>query len=141
MFDAVRLRLIDEAHTADEDTVIPLARQVMHVIVAFYDEFRSGGLCLFFAGAGRVLAPDLADCLIEVGAEDHAELLTAFMNVHGVNPEDLESFACTSTAQLLETSQRLPFDDFDRTFVDLMKDQPLEPLCAAYIRKHFPEFA
>lgn len=141
LYDAVRLRLLDEASTADEETEIPLPRQVMHVLVAFYDDFLSGGLCQFFAGASRVLAPDLCAVLEEVGAADHANLLDAFFNVHNIDPDNLDAFACSTLDEYLSLSQRYPFDNFDQAFEGLLKDKPLYRLCADYIRQHFSDFA
>lgn len=107
-------------------------------ITAYYEmEVNNGGLCQFFANSSREIAPQLIDCLNELGATEHKQLFESFVTNNAINVNDLSSFIIDDVNEFESQTERYPFDEFDNAFYEL---SPIQDLLVPYIREHISEF-
>lgn len=127
----------DGAQVLSEES---LPRRAIYTVECFDREVQNGGLCQYFVNASRETAPELEEALSQVGAESFRTLFHDFITEHDIDVTQLERFAIHSADQFADQARRYPFDDFDEAYYQLYEQEPLDSLCAAYIRRHLGDF-
>lgn len=112
--------------------------QLVYVVQQYEVEVNNGGLCQYFVNSSRETAPFLVEALEAIGAQQHCAHFRRFVTDNGIDPAHLESFIIESVDEYEAQTQRYPFDAFDDAFYGL--EEPLDDLCARYIRAHLNDF-
>ena len=139
LWDCVSFRLSqqDGAQVLAEES---LPRRAIYTVECFDREVQNGGLCQYFVNSSRETAPELEEALSQVGAESFRILFHDFVTEHEIDVTQLERFAIHSADQFAAQARRYPFDDFDEAYYQLYEQEPLDGLCAAYVRQHLGDF-
>lgn len=139
LFETVYLRLINTPN--DKETAlerIPPACWTVYVLNMYDMEIQNGGLCQFFVNPSRALAPHVAECLEAVGAQEHLQLFSGFIESNGVDLNNLSFFLLQDVEEFAEQAKRYDFESFDDSYYDL---PPLYDYIVAYIRANITEFS
>lgn len=106
-------------------------------LFALYME--TDGLCDVLTSDLRLYAGELPGLLRTVGADRHADLLTAFFGDHNIDPREMSSFLIRNDPEHDYAAQelRFPYADFNRAYAKL---PPLPSCLAAYGRSHLAGF-
>lgn len=141
LFEAVLARTeskVDQAeYWLDGIRDLPHAGQVFYITSYYETEVNNGGLCQYFVNSSRETAPFLAECLTEIGAEDHRKLFADFITEYGIDLNDLSSFITDDISEYEEQEARYPFDAFDDAFFQL---KPIQDYLISYIRGNITMF-
>ena len=124
----------------DEETALsqisPECRTV-YILSIFDMEIQNGGLCQFFVNSSRLLAPYVDECLETVQAQEHKELLSAFVVSNNIDLHHLESFEILDVSEYAAQAKRYDFASFDDAYMDLI---PLQDYIVSYIKANISEF-
>ncbi len=110
------------------------------ILYMFNDEIQNGGLCQYFVNSTSKMAPFVAEALKIVGAVGFEALFTGFCTKNRIDLTDLSSFETDALDDYEALCERYSFDEFDYAYCDLYDTNPIEPLIAAYARRHLDEF-
>lgn len=145
LFSAVLKRVESNSgnyqHIIDFVNSLSGADRVFYLTSYYEVEVLNGGLCQFFVNSSREIAPELAQCLAAIGAEDHKNLFESFVRDNTIDVCDLSSFIINDGDDDIRgfkiQRNRYPFDEFDNAFFEL---RPIQDYLADYIRAHISEF-
>ena len=115
-------------------------RRVAYTVDAFDREVQNGGLCQYFVNSSRETAPELEAALSQIGAESCRKLFHDFVTENEIDITRLDSFAIDRAEDFAAQNERYPFDDFDEDYYQLYEREPLDALCAAYVRGRLEDF-
>ena len=113
------------------------AQKNFYIIQYYVLQVNDGGLCQYFANAGRDTAFFLSDALTAVGAEEHRALFEAFLHDNKVATAALLSFAVDNSRDFKKMEKSYPFEEFNTSFYALA---PLTESVAAYVRENIGAF-
>lgn len=141
LFEAVLIRTeskVDQAgYFLDGIRALSHEEQVFYIASYYETEVNNGGLCQYFVNSSRETAPFLAECLTEIGAEDHRKLFVDFVTDNRIELDDLSSFMIDDINEFEEQEARYPFDAFDNAFFAI---KPIQEYLTEYIRLNINAF-
>ena len=106
--------------------------------ISIFDmEIQNGGLCQFFVNSSRFLAPYVDECLEDVGAKAHRQLLDEFISNNEIDLHNLHSFRVSNIEEYTAQTERYNFDAFDNSYCELTA---LQENIVAYIKANISEF-
>lgn len=116
------------------------AKRIYYIVNYFDMEVQNGGLCQFFVNSSREVAPYILKCLHTINALSYEVLLKEFVDKHGINLTELDSFIVDDIDDYEAQTERYPFDDFDDAYYELYENEPLEDMLLAYAKQHLEDF-
>ena len=141
LYEKVYLQMIDlvESYPEEETALSQISQECRIVyILSIYDmEIQNGGLCQFFVNSSRSLAPFVDECLAAVEAQEHKNLLSAFVTDNNIDLTHLESFEIQNTNDYMAQTKRFDFDSFDKAYIELT---PLQNNIVSYIKANISKF-
>lgn len=143
LYNTVTIRLAYDTRWKKSDNYAEFhdgAKRVFYVISQYDEEVNNGGLCQYFVNSSRLAAPYLLKSLNELGVSEHAKLLSDFLTTNNIDVNDLSSFIIKDLSEFQEQNKKYPFDNFDETFYELYKKEPLYNCLIAYVRQHIEQF-
>ena len=141
LFEAVYFQNLDLVESfADEDIAlsqISPARRTVYILSMFDMEIQNGGLRQFFVNSSRFLAPYVDECLEDVGAKAHRQLLDEFISNNKIDLHNLDSFRISNIEEYTAQTESYNFDAFDNSYCELTA---LPEYIVAYIKANISEF-
>lgn len=143
--DALSERLLVEQEKYEWEVNVCLhkfkgAKRIFFIVNYFDMEVQNGGLCQFFVNSSREVAPYILKCLRMIGAVNYEKLLRDFVEKHGIDLTELDSFIVEEIDDYEAQTERYPFDDFDDEYYALYEKEPLEDLLIAYAKQNLDDF-
>ena len=83
---------------------------------------------------------EAARCRAMTRAESCRKLFHDFVTENEIDITRLDSFAIDRAEDFAAQNERYPFDDFDEDYYQLYEREPLDALCAAYVRGRLEDF-
>ena len=124
-----------DKQTAPED--LPQHYKTVYVLNTYEKEMKGGGLCLFFINETRKVAPYVAECLKNAGADAHFALFSDFIEKNSIDVWDLDSFAIKDIEEYALQDARYDFASYDDQYFALPS---LKDLLIGYIRANIDLF-
>ena len=100
-------------------------------------EIQNGGLCQFFVNSSRSLAPYIEDNLNKIGATEHKNLFTEFIENNNIDVNNLYSFIISDVEEYEAQTKRYDFDSFDNKYIEL---PTLQSYITEYIKTNIEKF-
>ena len=141
LFETVYLQTLDVVDSfPDEETAfskISIEQKTVYILSIYDMEIQNGGLCQFFVNSSRSLAPYIQENLDIIGATEHNELFTDFIQSNNIDINNLDSFIISDIDEYEAQTKRYDFETFDNKYIEL---PTLQSYMINYIKANIEKF-
>ena len=141
LYETVYLQTLDLVETfSDEEAAfskISVEQKTFYILSIYDMEIQNGGLCQFFVNSSRSFAPYIQENLNIIGATEHNELFTDFIQSNNIDINNLDSFIISDVDEYEAQTKRYDFETFDNKYIEL---PTLQSYMTNYIKANIEKF-
>lgn len=131
--------IIDLWINYDSNNTYTKEQLVVISLTAYDSEINNGGLCQFFSNSSKEFAPNISNSLEEINAIKHKDLFDKFIKDNKINLKELDSYESDNVEDFIDKYDDIPFEDFDRKYYELEKEESITNLLIEYTKSNYNE--
>ena len=129
--------IIDLWINYDSNNTYTKEQLVVISLTAYDSEINNGGLCQFFSNSSKEFAPNISNSLEEINAIKHKEQFDKFIKDNKINLKELDLYESDNVEDFIDKYDDLPFEDFDRNYYELEKEESITNLLIEYTKTNY----
>ena len=129
--------IIDLWINYDSNNTYTKEQLVVIALTAYDSEINNGGLCQFFSNSSKEFAPNISNSLEEINAIKHKDLFDMFIKDNKINLKELDLYESDNVEDFIDKYDDLPFEDFDRNYYELEKEESITNLLIEYTKTNY----